>query len=152
MDSFDRHILALLQEDGSRSLAEISEKIGLSQTPCWRRIQQLEQSGVIRKRVALLDSDKLNVGLTVFVSLKTNQHTPEWSESVQAFANSSSEIVEFYRLSGETDYLMKVLVPDMKAYDNFYQKLIRQAGFSDVSSSFAMEKMKYSTEVPLTYS
>ncbi len=152
MDSFDRHILALLQEDGSRSLAEISEKIGLSQTPCWRRIQQLEQSGVIRKRVALLDSDKLNVGLTVFVSLKTNQHTPEWAESVQAFANSSSEIVEFYRLSGETDYLMKVLVPDMKAYDNFYQKLIRQAGFSDVSSSFAMEKMKYSTEVPLTYS
>lgn len=152
MDSFDRHILSLLQEDGSLSLAEISEQIGLSQTPCWRRIQQLENNGVIRKRVALLDSEKLNVGLTVFVSLKTNQHTPEWAESVKVFANSSPEIVEFYRLSGDTDYLMKVLVPDMKAYDEFYQKLIRQAGFSDVSSSFSMEQMKYSTEIPLTYS
>lgn len=152
MDSFDRHILSLLQNDGSMSLAEISEQIGLSQTPCWRRIQQLEQSGVIRKRVALLDPEKLNVGLTVFVSLKTNQHTPDWAKLVDDFANSSTEIIEFYRLSGETDYLMKVLVPDMKAYDEFYQRLIRQAGFSDVSSSFAMEQMKYSTEVPLAYS
>ncbi len=150
MDSFDRHILSLLQADGSMSLSEISEQIGLSQTPCWRRIQQLEQNGIIRKRVALLDAEKLNVGLTVFVSLKTNQHTADWAKTVNDFANSSIEIVEFYRLSGETDYLMKVLVPDMKAYDEFYQKLIRQAGFSDVSSSFAMEQMKYSTEIPLT--
>lgn len=152
MDSFDRHILSLLQNDGSMSLAEISEQIGLSQTPCWRRIQQLEQNGIIRKKVALLDPEKLNVGLTVFVSLKTNEHNPEWAKTVDSFANSSAEIIEFYRLSGDTDYMMKVLVPDMKAYDEFYQKLIRQAGFSDVSSSFAMEQMKYSTEVPLAYS
>ncbi len=151
MDSFDRHILSLLQDDGSLSLAEISEQIGLSQTPCWRRIQTLEKKGIIRKRVALLDPEQLNVGLTVFVSLKTNQHTPEWAASVNEFANSSPEIVEFYRLSGETDYMMKVLVPDMKAYDDFYQRLIRHAGFSDVSSSFAMENMKYSTEIPLAY-
>ena len=151
MDSFDRHILSLLQDDGSMSLAEISEQIGLSQTPCWRRIQTLEKKGIIRKRVALLDAEQLNVGLTVFVSLKTNQHTAEWAETVNEFANSSPEIVEFYRLSGETDYMMKVLVPDMKAYDDFYQRLIRQAGFSDVSSSFAMENMKYSTEIPLSY-
>jgi len=151
MDNFDKHILALLQQNSSLSLAEISEKVGLSQTPCWRRIQQLEKSGVIRKRVALLDSDKLNVGLTVFVNLKTNQHNPDWLNSVNTFANNSPEVTEFYRMSGDTDYLLKVLVPDMKAYDEFYKRLIGQAGFSDVSSSFSMEQMKYSTEVPLSY-
>ena len=151
MDNFDRHILSLLQKNGALSLAEISDKIGLSQTPCWRRIQQLEQNGVIRRRVALLDSEKLNVGLTVFVNLKTNQHNPDWLESVRHFAEQAQEVTEFYRMSGETDYLLKVLVPDMKAYDAFYKRLISQAGFSDVSSSFAMEQMKYSTEVPLNY-
>ncbi|MBU2917821.1 Lrp/AsnC family transcriptional regulator [Psychrosphaera sp. F3M07] len=151
MDNFDKHILSLLQQNSSLSLAEISEKVGLSQTPCWRRIQQLEKSGVIRKRVALLDSDKLNVGLTVFVNLKTNQHNPDWLNSVNTFANNSPEVTEFYRMSGDTDYLLKVLVPDMKAYDEFYKRLIGQAGFSDVSSSFSMEQMKYSTEVPLSY-
>jgi Lrp/AsnC family transcriptional regulator len=151
MDNFDKHILSLLQQNASMSLAEISDKIGLSQTPCWRRIQQLEQSGVIRKRVALLEPEQLNVGLTVFVNLKTNQHNPEWLNSVQEFAASAPEVTEFYRMSGETDYLLKVLVPDMKAYDAFYKRLIGQAGFSDVSSSFAMEQMKYSTEVPLNY-
>ncbi|MDU0114480.1 Lrp/AsnC family transcriptional regulator [Psychrosphaera aquimarina] len=151
MDNFDKHILSLLQQNSSLSLAEISEQVGLSQTPCWRRIQQLEKSGVIRKRVALLDSDKLNVGLTVFVNLKTNQHNPDWLNSVNTFANNSPEVTEFYRMSGDTDYLLKVLVPDMKAYDEFYKRLIGQAGFSDVSSSFSMEQMKYSTEVPLSY-
>lgn len=151
MDNFDKHILALLQENASLSLAEISDKIGLSQTPCWRRIQQLEQSGVIRKRVALLEPEELNVGLTVFVNLKTNQHNQDWFESVQEFAATAPEVTEFYRMSGETDYLLKVLVPDMKAYDAFYKRLISQAGFSDVSSSFAMEQMKYSTEIPLNY-
>ena len=151
MDNFDKHILSLLQQNSSLSLAEISEKVGLSQTPCWRRIQQLEKSGVIRKRVALLDSDKLNVGLTVFVNLKTNQHNPDWLNSVNTFANISPDFTEFYRMSLDTDYLLKVLVPDMKAYDEFYKRLIGQAGFSDVSSSFSMEQMKYSTEVPLSY-
>lgn len=151
MDSFDKHILSLLQQDSSLSLAEISEHVGLSQTPCWRRIQQLEKTGIIRKRVALLDSNKLNVGLTIFVNLKTNQHNPDWVDSVNDFANNSPEVTEFYRMSGDTDYLLKVLVPDMAAYDEFYKKLIGQAGFSDVSSSFAMEQMKYSTEVPLAY-
>lgn len=151
MDNFDRHILSLLQTNGALSLAEISDKIGLSQTPCWRRIQQLEQNGIIRKRVALLDSEKLNVGLTVFVNLKTNQHTADWVKSVHDFADSAPEVTEFYRMSGDTDYLLKVLVPDMKAYDEFYKRLIGQAGFSDVSSSFAMEQMKYTTEIPLNY-
>ena len=149
MDNFDKHILSLLQKDSSLSLADISEKVGLSQTPCWRRIQHLEKSGVIRKKVALLDSEKLNVGLTVFVNLKTNQHNPDWLKSVQEFTKQATEVTEFYRMSGDTDYLMKVLVPDMKAYDEFYQRLIAQAGFSDISSSFAMEQIKYSTEIPL---
>jgi len=151
MDNFDKHILSLLQQNSSQSLAEISESVGLSQTPCWRRIQQLEKSGVIRKRVALLDSTKLNVGLTVFVNLKTNQHNQEFLDSVNQFANNAPEVTEFYRMSGDTDYLLKVLVPDMKAYDEFYRRLIGQTGFSDVSSSFSMEQMKYSTEVPLSY-
>ena len=149
MDNFDKHILSLLQKDASLSLADISEKVGLSQTPCWRRIQQLEKSGVIRKKVALLDSVKLNVGLTVFVNLKTNQHNPGWLDSVKEFSKEATEVTEFYRISGDSDYLMKVLVPDMQAYDEFYQRLIAQAGFSDVSSSFAMEQIKYSTEIPL---
>lgn len=151
MDNFDKHILTLLQRDASLSLAEISEQVGLSQTPCWRRIQQLEKTGVIRKKVSLLDSDKLNVGLTVFVNLKTNQHTSSWVNSVKEFADNAAEVTEFYRMSGDTDYLLKVLVPDMKAYDSFYKRLISQAGFSDVSSSFSMEQLKYSTEVPLSY-
>ncbi|WP_088329498.1 Lrp/AsnC family transcriptional regulator [Lacimicrobium sp. SS2-24] len=151
MDGFDRKILFELQRDCSLSLAELSERVGLSQTPCWRRIQNLEKQGVIRKRVALLNTEAVNLGLTVFVNLKTNQHNPEWLESVADFAEQAPEITEFYRMSGETDYLLKVLVPDMKAYDAFYKRLISQAGFSDVSSSFAMEQMKYSTEVPLDY-
>ncbi|GGD62137.1 Lrp/AsnC family transcriptional regulator [Lacimicrobium alkaliphilum] len=151
MDSFDKKILFELQRDCSISLAQLSERVGLSQTPCWRRIQQLEKQGVIRKRVALLDTEAVNLGLTVFVHLKTNQHNPGWLTSVTDFAEHAPEITEFYRMSGETDYLLKVLVPDMKAYDNFYKRLISQAGFSDVSSSFAMEQMKYSTEVPLDY-
>lgn len=151
MDNYDKHILTLLQKDASISLAEISEQVGLSQTPCWRRIQQLEKSGVIRKKVTLLATDKVNLGLIVFVNLKTNQHTTEWINSVKEFADEAPEVTEFYRMSGDTDYLLKVLVPDMKAYDEFYKRLIAQAGFSDVSSSFSMEQIKYSTEVPLNY-
>ena len=151
MDSYDKHILTLLQKDSSISLADISEQVGLSQTPCWRRIQQLEKAGVIRKKVALIDPEHVNLGLTVFVNLKTSQHNPDWLESVQAFADDAPEVTEFYRLSGDTDYLLKVHVPDMKAYDAFYKRLISQAGFSDISSSFAMEQIKYSTELPLNY-
>ena len=151
MDKFDKQILSLLQQDCTLSMTEIAEKVGLSSTPCWRRIQAMEKAGIIRGRVALADNEKLNVSLTVFVTIRTNQHNPDWLESVRHFAEQAQEVTEFYRMSGETDYLLKVLVPDMKAYDAFYKRLISQAGFSDVSSSFAMEQMKYSTEVPLNY-
>ncbi|PCJ48326.1 MAG: ArsR family transcriptional regulator [Gammaproteobacteria bacterium] len=151
MDSFDKKILQILQKDCSISLSEIAEQVGLTSTPCWRRIQALEKSGVIRGRVVLADPEKLNVGLTVFVMVKTNQHNEQW---LTKFANNIKdipEIMEFYRLSGDVDYLLRVVVPDMKAYDVFYKKLITHADFSDISSSFAMEELKFSTSLPVSY-
>jgi Lrp/AsnC family transcriptional regulator len=151
MDNFDKKILQILQDDCTASLSEIAEQVGLTSTPCWRRIQVLEASGVITKRVALANPEKLNVGLTVFVMVKTNQHNDKW---LSEFANNIKdipEIMEFYRLSGDVDYLLRVVVPDMKAYDKFYKKLINHADFSDISSSFAMEELKFSTSLPVSY-
>ena len=151
MDSFDKHILRLLQKDCTLSTAEIAEQVGLSTTPCWRRIQIMEKSGVIKGRVVLADAEKLNVGLTIFVTVKTNQHNPKWLAEFAEIAEDFPEIVEFYRLSGEVDYLLRVVVPDMKAYDSFYKKLITKTDFSDISSSFAMEEIKYTTALPVDY-
>ncbi|SES71538.1 Lrp/AsnC family transcriptional regulator [Thalassotalea agarivorans] len=152
MDKFDQHILKILQQDASISMNDLAEKVGLSATPCWRRIQAMEKAGIIRGKVALADAEKLNVGLTTFVMVKTNQHNQAWLEKFAAVADAMPEIVEFYRMSGEVDYLLKVVVPDMKAYDAFYQELIEKADFSDISSSFAMEEIKYTTALPVTYS
>lgn len=151
MDRMDEKILACLQADATLSIADISARIGLSQTPCWRRIQNLENSGVIRKRVALLDRDKLNVGVTVFVSLKTNQHTQEWLKEFAAIVYEFPEVLEFYRMSGGIDYLLKIVVPDIAAYDAVYKRLIEKVDLFDVSSSFAMEEIKCDTELPLGY-
>lgn len=151
MDNFDKKILALLQQDCTASVSDIAEQVGLSTTPCWRRIQAMEKSGVLRSRVALADAEKLNVGLTVFVMIKTNQHNPDWLREFAEIARDFPEIIEFYRMSGEVDYLLRVVVPDMKAYDSFYKKLITQADFSDISSSFAMEEIKYTTALPIDY-
>ena len=151
MDSFDKNILQILQKDCTASVSEIAEQVGLSTTPCWRRIQALEKSGVITGRVALASPEKLNVGLTVFVMVKTNQHNPEWLAKFAESIKNTPEIMEFYRLSGDIDYLLRVVVPDMKSYDAFYKKLIAQADFSDISSSFAMEEIKFTTRLPLSY-
>jgi len=151
MDSFDKNILRILQRDCTASVSEIAEQVGLSSTPCWRRIQALEKSGIITGRVALANPEKLNVGLTVFVMVKTNQHNPEWLANFADTFKDIPEIMEFYRLSGDIDYLLRVVVPDMKAYDAFYKKLITQADFSDISSSFAMEELKFSTALPVSY-
>jgi len=151
MDSFDKNILDILQTDCTLSVNEIAQKIGLSTTPCWRRIQQLEKSGTIRGRVALVDPEKLNVGLTVFVMVKTNQHNPEWLKKFSATIKEIPEIMEFYRLSGDIDYLLRIVVPDMKSFDAFYKKLITRADFSDISSSFAMEEIKNTTRLPIDY-
>lgn len=151
MDRLDRKILACLQADSSLSIAEIAERVGLSATPCWRRIQNLEKAGVIRGRVALLDPEKLNVGVTVFVRVKTREHNYEWLERFAAAIADIDEVVEFYRMSGEIDYLLRIVVPDIAAYDAVYKRLISKASFADVSSSFAMEQIKYTTALPLNY-
>ncbi len=151
MDRTDKTILDLLQTDASRTVAEIAEQVHLSTTACWKRIQQLESSGVIRKRVALLDAAKLDVGVTVFVAVKTNQHNEEWLQRFAQAVTAIPEVLEFYRMSGEIDYLLRVVVPDIAAYDAVYKRLIRDIALSDVSSSFAMEQMKYTTALPLQY-
>lgn len=151
MDKFDKGILDILQTDCTRPVGEIAEQIGLGTTACWRRIQKLEESGVIRGRVALLDAKKLNVGVVVFVSIKTTQHNIEWLHSFHSAVSSIDEVVEVCRMAGDTDYLLRVAVPDVAAYDSVYKKLIQISGISDVSSSFSMEQIKYSTSLPLGY-
>jgi Lrp/AsnC family transcriptional regulator, cysteine-sensing transcriptional activator len=151
VDQTDREILACLQADATMPVAEIARRVGLSSTPCWRRIQKLEESKIIRGRVALLDSRKLNVGMTAFVSIRTNQHSLEWLETFALAVREMPEVVELYRMSGEVDYMLRVVVPDIDAYDRFYKKLIAKIQLSDVSSSFAMEQIKYTTALPLDY-
>lgn len=151
MDQIDKKILAILQSNAEESVAEIAEKVGLSTTPCWRRIQNLEKSGVIKGRVAILDAEKLNVGVTVFVAIRTSQHNPDWLEKFSKGLDDIEEIVEVYRMSGDVDYMLKVQVPDISAYDLVYKKLIRIADMYDVSSHFSMEQIKYTTQLPLAY-
>lgn len=151
LDKFDRAILAALQEDASLPVAELAQRIGLTATPCWRRIQRLESQGLIRKRVALLDPVRLNVGVTVFVSVRTSQHNVDWLQSFHRLVSSIPEVMEFYRMAGQTDYLLRVVVPDIAAYDRVYKRLIDGAELGDVSSSFAMEQIKYTTALPLDY-
>ena len=148
-DDFDRKILTILQEDTARPVADIAKQVGLSPTPCWRRIRLLEEAGVIRGRVALLDRGKLNVGVTVFVAVRTNQHNQDWLERFARAVESIPEVVEFYRMAGDIDYLLRVVVPDIAAYDGVYKRLIRAVKLSDVSSAFAMEELKRTTAVPL---
>ncbi len=151
MDKIDRKILALLQKDATTPVAEIGRKVGLSTTPCWRRIQKMEEDGVIRGRVAVLDPARINAGVTVFVSVRTNEHNDAWMRKFSAAVDEFTEVVEFYRMSGDIDYLLRVVVPDISAYDAFYKKLIARIALTDVSSSFAMAQIKYTTALPLEY-
>jgi len=151
MDMIDKKILFCLQKDASMSISEVSERVNLSQTPCWRRIQNLEKAGVIKKRVAILARDKINVGVTVFVSLKTRHHNPDWLEKFARTIVELPEVVEFYRMSGDVDYLLKIVTPDIAAYDAVYKRLIGKIDLDDVSSTFAMEEIKYETALPLDY-
>lgn len=151
MDQIDRKILGILQKDSTLATAEIAQLVGLSTTPCWRRIQNLEKEGYITARVALVDRAKVNCGMDVFVAISTNEHSREWLDEFAKVVQDMSEVVELYRLSGQIDYMMRVVVPDMEAYDTFYKKLIDRTRLSDVSSSFAMERIKYTTSVPLDY-
>lgn len=151
LDDMDLKILALLQEDCTRPVAEIGKAIGLSTTPCWRRIQKLEETGYIKSRVAVLDPAKVNAGVTVFVSIKTDTHSLAWLETFHKAVVDFPEVVEFYRMSGDVDYLLRVVVPDIGAYDVFYKKLISRVEIAKVSSAFAMERIKYTTALPLAF-
>ena len=151
MDNVDRKILQALQRNASLSIAELADSVGLSSTPCWRRVQALERDGVIVRRVALVDPEKLNLGVTVFVRLKTSQHSEAWLKRFARAVETIPEIVEFYRMSGDIDYLLKIVVPDIAGYDAVYQRLIAKVDFSDVSANFAMEIIKSTTALPVDY-
>ncbi|MEW6596933.1 MAG: Lrp/AsnC family transcriptional regulator [Pseudomonadota bacterium] len=149
LDSVDLKILRLVQGDAGLSIAELAERVGLSQTPCWKRLKRLEAEGVIRGRAVLLDQDKLGLSLTVFVTVRTNRHDAEWLEAFGAGVAALPQVVEFFRLAGEADYLLKVIVKDIAAYDAFYKTLIQVAPLADVSSSFAMERIKWTPALPI---
>jgi len=151
LDDMDVKILRILQVDCTRPVADIGKEVGLSTTPCWRRIQKLEEAGVIQRRVAVLDPRHVNAGVTVFVSIKTDQHNLDWLDKFRAAAADFPEVVEFYRMSGDIDYLLRVVVPDIAAYDTFYKRLISRIEIAKVSSAFAMEQIKYTTALPLEF-
>jgi Lrp/AsnC family transcriptional regulator len=148
MDLIDRKILDLLQRDATLSIAEIGVQVGLSQTPCWKRIQRLEAQGVIERRVAILNPERLGLGLTVFVSIETNDHSQEWLKRFAATVSAMPEAVEIYRMAGDVDYMLRVVVADMQAYDVFYKRLIAAIPLKNVTSRFAMERVKATTVLP----
>jgi len=149
MDEIDRKLLELLQDDATLSIAQLAERIGLSATPCWKRIQKLEAKGVISRRVALVDPDRVGVRLAVFVEVEAGAHTPEWLERFSAGVAAMPEVMALYRMAGDIDYLLQVAVADMAEFDAFYKRLIAIAPMKNVSSRFAMERIKYTTAYPL---
>ena len=151
VDKLDRRILELLQTDAGLTAAGVGERVGLSKAPCWRRIQRLREEGVIRRTVAILDARKLNVGTTVFVTIKTANHSEAWFEKFVKAVQDIPEVTEIHRMSGEVDYLMRVVVPDIDGYDAVYKRLIAAVDFLDVSASFALETIKHTTALPLSY-
>jgi Lrp/AsnC family transcriptional regulator len=150
MDAIDKKILVALQDDASLSVAEVGQRVGLSSTPCWKRIQKLEAEGVIRKRVALVDPDKIGLGLSVFVSIETGDHSQEWLGRFAETVSAMPEVMEFHRMAGDVDYMLRVVVADMQSYDAFYKKLIATVPLKNVTSRFAMERIKSTTALPLS--
>ena len=151
LDRIDKRILAQLQKDSDQSLIKLADQVGLSKNPCWRRIQRLQEAGVIRSRVALLNRASLNLEVIVFMNIRTNQHSVEWVKQLNDAVEDIPEIVEYYRMSGEVDYLLKVVAPNIGAFDAVYKKLISRVEIFEISSHFAMEELKNTTELPLDY-
>jgi Lrp/AsnC family transcriptional regulator len=149
MDQTDRKILSLMQKNADLSVAEIAEQVNLSVTPCWRRIQKLKEDGVITRRAVVLNPQALGLNLTVFVSVRTSQHNVKWTQSLIGAVQALPNVVEFHRMAGDVDYLLKVVVEDMPAYDRFYRRLIEAVDLLDVSASFSMEVIKSTMELPL---
>ena len=149
MDATDLKILAILQEDASLPVAEVAARVNLSQTPCWRRIQKLEQAGIIRRTVAILDPAKIGMDLTVFVAVEARDHSPEWLANFAETVSAMPQVMEIYRMAGEVDYLLRVAVPSMAAFDDFSRHLIATVPLKNVPSQFAMERVKGTTAYPL---
>ena len=149
MDAIDRKILTEVQNDSSLSVAEIGSRVGLSSTPCWKRLQRLEAEGVITRRVALVDPDKIGLGITVYVSIETGDHSEDWLEQFADTVGAMPEVMEFYRMAGDVDYMLRVVVPDIAGYDTFYKKLISTVQLKNVTSRFAMERIKSTTALPI---
>lgn len=151
LDSVDCRILDLLQASADRQVGQLATQVGLSQTSCWRRIQRLRESGVIARSVALLNPKKVNLGITALVAVRTNSHSQEWLDRFKATVEAIPEVVEFYRMSGEIDYMLRVVVPDLSAYDAIYKRLIAVDHIRDISASFAIEEIKFTTALPLSH-
>lgn len=149
LDRYDYAILSALQVDGTLSVAQLSERIGLSATPCWKRIRRLEEEGYLENRVAIVNRRKVGLSVTVFVSVRTSQHDDKWLARFAAAVIALPEVQEFHRMSGDIDYLLKVVTSDIEGYDRFYKKLIKVAQLSGVSSAFSMEQIKFTTALPL---
>lgn len=151
LDAIDCKILEILQQDAMVPVAALAEQVGLSSTPCWRRVRKLEEEGLISRRVAIVNRRKANVPMTVFVAVKAPRHEAEWADGFRAMIADVPEIVEAWRLTGETDYLLRIVVPDVETYDAVYQRMIRKLEFSDMSASIAMEELKFTTAIPTKY-
>ena len=149
LDAIDRKILTVLQDDASLSVAEIGDRVGLSSTPCWKRIQRLEAEGIILRRVALVDQNKIGLGISVFVSVESGDHSDAWLKKFAEAVSAMPEVMEFYRMAGDVDYMLRVVVADMQSYDVFYKKLISAVPLKNVTSRFAMEKIKSVTALPV---
>ncbi len=151
LDKTDKTLLTLLQQNASLSLSELAEKVNLTTTPCWKRLKRLEDEGIIQQRVALLNADKLGVNFIAFVHIKTSDHSQKWYKSFVAAVAQFPEVMEFYRMAGEYDYMMKVVARDMAGFDEFYKRMVNNiTGISNVTSTFAMEPLKYTTALPLS--
>ena len=149
MDSIDRKILRILQDDASLSVGEVASRVSLSQTPCWRRIQKLETSGIIRRRVVLVDPEAIGLDVTVFVEIETGDHSKEWLERFAATIATMDEVMAVYRMAGDVDYLLQVTVTNMAAFDAFYKRLVALIPLKNVTSRFAMERVKFTTAHPV---
>ncbi len=150
MDAIDRKILTVLQEDSSLSVAEIGSRVGLSSTPCWKRIQKLEGEGVVLKRVAVVDPDKVGLGVSVFVAIETGDHSEQWLKRFAEVVREMPEVMEFYRMAGDVDYMLRVVCASIQDYDGFYKRLISAVPLKNVTSRFAMERIKSTTALPIT--
>jgi Lrp/AsnC family transcriptional regulator len=149
LDLIDRKILAALMRDATQSVAQIADQVGLSQTPCWKRIQRLETAGIVTGRVAIVDPKAIGLGLTVFVEIEAAEHSEDWRQDFLGALETMPEVMEIYRMAGDVDYLLRVTVADMAAFDTFYQRLTREARMKNVTSRFAMEKIRSSTVYPV---